>query len=53
MEITNNFNTTDEHLGRHVLAEFYDCDPNILNNKDGYANGIANGFKNYLEKEAA
>lgn len=26
---------------------------NILNNKDGYANGIANGFKNYLEKEAA
>ncbi len=26
---------------------------NILNNKDGYANGIVNGFKNYLEKEAA
>lgn len=20
------------HLGRHLLAEFYDCDPNILNN---------------------
>ena len=40
MEITNNFNTTDEHLGRHVLAEFYDCDPNILNNKDRIENNM-------------
>jgi len=22
------------NLGRHILAEFYDCDPNILNNPD-------------------
>ncbi len=21
------------HLGRHILAEFYDCNPNILNNE--------------------
>ena len=40
MEIANNFNTKDEHLGRHVLAEFYDCDPNILNNKDRIENNM-------------
>lgn len=38
MEITAPFTTTTEngkkqiHLGQHVLAEFFECDPNILNN---------------------
>lgn len=38
MEITTPFTTTDKngqkhvHLGQHVLAEFFECDPNILNN---------------------
>ena len=27
-------------MGRHVLAEFYDCDPNILNNKDRIENNM-------------
>lgn len=25
-------NKTSAYLGRHILAEFFDCDPNILNN---------------------
>ena len=25
---------TEIHLGQHVLAEFFDCDPNILNSLD-------------------
>lgn len=38
MEITSPFTTVNEngktqiHLGQHVLAEFFECDPNILNN---------------------
>ena len=38
MEITSPFTTVSEdgkkqvHLGQHVLAEFFECDPNILNN---------------------
>lgn len=38
MEITSPFATVKEngkkqiHLGQHVLAEFFECDPNILNN---------------------
>ncbi|MGN1153349.1 MAG: adenosylmethionine decarboxylase [Candidatus Gastranaerophilaceae bacterium] len=27
-------------MGRHVLAEFFDCDPNILNNKDRIENNM-------------
>lgn len=38
MEITSPFTTVNKngkkqiHLGQHVLAEFFECDPNILNN---------------------
>lgn len=38
MEITSPFTTTNKNgkkeinLGQHVLAEFFECDPNILNN---------------------
>lgn len=38
LEITSPFTTTTAngkkqvHLGQHVLAEFFECDPNILNN---------------------
>lgn len=37
MEITTPFTsmkngTNQVHLGQHVLAEFFECDPNILNN---------------------
>lgn len=38
MAITSPFTTmkkdgkTQVHLGQHVLAEFFECDPNILNN---------------------
>ncbi|MDD3436497.1 MAG: adenosylmethionine decarboxylase [Candidatus Gastranaerophilales bacterium] len=38
MEITSPFTSmnkngkTQTHLGQHVLAEFFECDPNILNN---------------------
>ena len=38
MEITSPFTSTNKngkqqiHLGQHVLAEFFECDPNILNN---------------------
>lgn len=38
MAITSSFSTIDKngtkqvHLGRHVLAEFFECDSNILNN---------------------
>lgn len=40
MAITSPFSTTQAngkkqvHLGQHVLAEFFECDPNILNNID-------------------
>ena len=40
MDITKTFTTANEngtsqfHLGQHVLAEFFECDPNILNNID-------------------
>lgn len=41
MEVTNNhFDGTEEYLGRHVLAEFFDCDPNMLNNKDRIENNM-------------
>lgn len=39
MDITKSFTTMDQsgktqiHLGQHVLAEFFECDPNILNNQ--------------------
>ncbi len=38
MDITKSFMTIEAngekhfHLGQHVLAEFFECDPNILNN---------------------
>jgi len=38
LEITKPFETVNKlgkkqiHLGQHVLAEFFECDPNILNN---------------------
>jgi len=38
LEIAASFTTMDNngqkhtHLGQHVLAEFFECDPNILNN---------------------
>lgn len=38
MDVTKSFMTTKAngetqvHLGQHVLAEFFECDPNILNN---------------------
>lgn len=38
LEIISPFTTTNQngkkqiHLGQHVLAEFFECDPNILNN---------------------
>ena len=38
MAITSPFSSTKEngktqiHLGQHILAEFFECDPNILNN---------------------
>ena len=37
LEITTPFTTMKDgkqqvHLGQHVLAEFFECDPNILNN---------------------
>lgn len=38
MDITSTFTSTDKngekqtHLGQHVLAEFFECDPNVLNN---------------------
>ena len=35
MEIQQN---GDTYLGRHVLAEFFECDPNILNNRDKIEN---------------
>ena len=25
---------TPQYLGRHILAEFFDCDPNVLNNPE-------------------
>lgn len=28
----NRNGTTQMHLGQHVLAEFFECDPNVLNN---------------------
>jgi len=40
LDITKTFTTANEngtsqfHLGQHVLAEFFECDPNILNNID-------------------
>ena len=40
MDITKTFTTANGngtsqfHLGQHVLAEFFECDPNILNNID-------------------
>ena len=44
MAITSPFSTIDKtgtkqvHLGRHDLAEFFECNPNILNNKDKIEN---------------
>lgn len=40
MEITADMNFTGENLGRHILAEFFDCDPNILNNRDRIENNM-------------
>ena len=40
LEITADMNFTGENLGRHILAEFFDCDPNILNNKDRIENNM-------------
>jgi len=40
LDITKTFTTANGngtsqfHLGQHVLAEFFECDPNILNNID-------------------
>jgi len=35
LEVFNENENLDEiHLGRHVLAEFFECDPNTLNNID-------------------
>ena len=25
---------TSKYLGRHILAEFFECDPNVLNNPE-------------------
>ena len=36
MEINDNL--TETYLGRHVLAEFFECNPNILNNRDKIEN---------------
>lgn len=36
MEIKDGLN--EAYLGRHVLAEFFECNPNILNNKDKIEN---------------
>ena len=36
MEIKDELSET--YLGRHVLAEFFECNPNILNNKDKIEN---------------
>ena len=36
MEIKDSLSET--YLGRHVLAEFFECDPNILNNRDRIEN---------------
>ena len=33
-----NDNLTETYLGRHVLAEFFECNPNILNNRDKIEN---------------
>jgi len=35
LEIQDN---NDTYLGRHVLAEFFECDPNVLNNRDKIEN---------------
>ena len=29
---TSTYSITQNYLGRHVLAEFFECDPNVLNN---------------------
>ena len=29
---TETYSTNRRYLGRHILAEFFECDPNILNN---------------------
>lgn len=35
LDVFNDNSGIDEiHLGRHVLAEFFECDPNTLNNLD-------------------
>lgn len=36
MEIKDSL--SEAYLGRHVLAEFFECDPNILNNRDRIEN---------------
>lgn len=33
------------NLGRHILAEFYDCDPNILNNAELIENNMVQAAK--------
>ena len=34
LEAFNDSSADEIHLGRHVLAEFFECDPNTLNNLD-------------------
>lgn len=33
------------HLGHHILAEFYDCDPNVLNNVERIEEHMVGGAK--------
>ena len=30
----NTFEKKEQYLGRHILAEFFECDPNVLNNPE-------------------
>jgi len=34
LDMFKNSDIDEVHLGQHVLAEFFECDPNILNNID-------------------
>jgi S-adenosylmethionine decarboxylase proenzyme len=36
---------TPQHLGNHILAEFYDCDPNVLNNVERIEEYMVGGAK--------
>lgn len=42
---TGQITNSPTHLGHHILAEFYDCDPNVLNNVERIEEHMVGGAK--------